>query len=122
MPYTYSFEKLEVWQDARALVKAIYKISAALPTHEKYGLFSQMQRAAVSIASNIAEGSSRNSEKDQERFYEIAFGSLTELYCQLILCSDLEYINEGNFNTTKDLIQKTSNKLNALKKSIRRRG
>jgi len=122
MPYTYSFEKLEVWQDARALVKEIYKISAALPSHEKYGLFSQMQRAAVSIASNIAEGSSRNSEKDQERFYEIAFGSLTELYCQLILCSDLDYINEDNFNTTKDLIQKTSNKLNALKKSIRRRG
>jgi four helix bundle protein len=89
MSYTYSFEKLNVWQDARVLVKMIYQAASAFPESERYGLISQMQRASVSIASNIAEGSSRNTVKDKARFYEIAFGSLTELYCQVMLSYDL---------------------------------
>lgn len=122
MSYIYSFEKLEVWQDARSLVKAVYKLTSKFPSHESYGLVSQMQRAAVSIASNIAEGGSRNSNKDQIRFYEIAFGSLTELYCQLILSMDINYLSKEDFAITKELIQKISNKLNALKKSVGRKG
>jgi four helix bundle protein len=118
MPYTYSFEKLEVWQDARILVKEIYQITREFPESEKHGLSSQMQRAVVSLALNIAEGGSRKSRKEQVRFYEIAYGSLTELYCQLILSGDLNYLDDKTYTNAKEIIQKVSNKLNALKKSI----
>lgn len=81
--YLYAFEKLIVWHDARQFVKEVYVITSELPEKEKYGLCSQMQRAAVSVVSNIAEGASRNSLKEQLRFYEIAYGSLMEVYCQM---------------------------------------
>jgi four helix bundle protein len=118
MPYTYSFEKLEFWQDARILVKAIYLVTREFPESERHGPSSQMQRAAVSLASNIAEGGARKSHKEQARFYEIAFGSITELYCQLILSKDLNYLDDETYTNAKGIIQKVSNKLNALKKSI----
>ncbi|HMU46608.1 MAG TPA: four helix bundle protein [Chitinophagaceae bacterium] len=73
--HTYSFEKLGVWQDARELVKYIYSLTSALPIEEKFGIVSQIRRAAVSISCNLAEGSGRKSKKDQAQFYRIAFGS-----------------------------------------------
>ncbi len=77
----------------------------------------QVQRAAISVASNIAEGSTRSSLKEQCRFTEIAYGSLMELYCQLILSKDLNYITEENFERLQVLIEEVFNKLNALKNS-----
>lgn len=91
MGYRYSFEKLEVWSDARELVKTIYKTTENFPDKEKFGLSSQVQRAVVSIVSNIAEGVSRNSVKEQIRFIEVAYGSLMEVYCQLYVAVDLGY-------------------------------
>ncbi|NOU47567.1 MAG: four helix bundle protein, partial [Bacteroidales bacterium] len=70
----YAFENLEVWQKSRILVKSVYVLTASFPNDEKFGLTSQMRRACVSVSSNIAEGSTRWSQKDQARFYEIAFG------------------------------------------------
>jgi len=87
------FKKLNVWQKSVELVASIYKMSKEFPVEEKYGLTSQITRAAVSIPSNIAEGSSRYSEKDYRRFLEIALGSAFELETQLIIIEKLEIVN-----------------------------
>ena len=80
-----------------------------------------MQRAAVSIVSNIAEGVSRNSTKEQIRFIEIAYGSLMEVYCQLYIAIDLKYITQDVFDQAKLQVDKIANKLNALNRSLVKR-
>ncbi len=115
--YSYSFEKLNVWQDTRLLVKNIYILVLKLPKEEKYALVDQLKRASVSVSSNIAEGNSRSSYKEKIRFIEIAYGSLLEIYSQLILSVDLNYLCENDILEINQLIQKISNELNALKKS-----
>lgn len=118
MEYKYSFEKLEVWNDARNLLKMIYLQTNNFPERERFGLSSQMQRAAVSIVSNIAEGVSRNSVKEKIRFVELAYGSLMELYCQLYVSVDLDYLTPNTFTLIKAEIDKIANKANALKRSF----
>ena len=118
MEYKYSFEKLEVWNDARNLVKMIYLQTDNFPEKERFGLSSQMQRAVVSIVSNIAEGVSRNSVKEKIRFVELAYGSLMELYCQLYVSVDLDYLTPNTFTLIKAEIDKIANKANALKKNF----
>lgn len=118
MEYKYSFEKLEVWNDARNLVKMIYLQTDNFPEKERFGLSSQMQRAVVSIVSNIAEGVSRNSVKEKIRFVELAYGSLMELYCQLYVSVDLDYLTPNTFMLIKVEIDKIANKANALKRSF----
>ena len=76
------------------LVEDIYKLTASFPTEEKFGIVSQMTRAAVSIPSNIAEGAGRNSDKDFAHFISIAIGSLYELNTQIVLSERLGYINQ----------------------------
>lgn len=85
------FEHLVVWQKAHSLVLDIYKVTARLPDHEKYGLRSQMCRSAVSVPANIAEGFKRFGFNDKTRFYNIAQSSLEELRYYCILCRDLGY-------------------------------
>lgn len=114
--FTYSFEKLEVWQDARKLTKTIYNITKNFPEEERFGLVAQLRKSAVSVGSNLAEGASRISMKDQARFSEIAFGSLLELLSQLITSVDLEYLDEDVFGNTRKDIEKIGNKLNSLRK------
>ena len=118
MEYKYSFEKLEVWNDARNLVKMIYLHTNNFPERERFGLSSQMQRAVVSIVSNIAEGVSRNSVKEKIRFVELAYGSLMELYCQLYVSVDLDYLTPSTFTLIKAEIDKIANKANALKRNF----
>jgi len=84
------------------LVKEIYRVTESFPNSEKYGLSNQIQRAAVSVVSNIAEGVSRFSLKEQLRFIEIAYGSLTEVYCQLMIAMDLNYINKEKLELLKN--------------------
>lgn len=117
MRYIYAFEKLQVWHDARALVKEIYKLTESLPAEEKYGLSSQMRRSGVSVISNIAEGSGRSSKKDQAHFYQMAFSSLIELLNQLIISHDLTFISDEDLHVLRKEIEKISNKINALRKS-----
>ena len=85
------FEQLEVWQAAHKLVLDIYKKTQKFPTEEKFGLVSQMRRAAVSVPANIAEGFKRRGRADKGHFYNIAQASLEELRYYLILCCDLGY-------------------------------
>ena len=115
--HQFSFERLEVWQEARLLTKMIYLSTNDFPLEEKYGLSQQMRRAAVSVCSNIAEGTSRISVKDQAHFTTMAFGSLTELLNQVIIAFDLEYISEKQLTDIRNKIQPLSIKLSNLKKS-----
>ena len=119
--YHYYFEKLVVWQDARLLVKKIYELSAFFPYRENSGLASQIQRAAVSVPSNIAEGMGRSSEKEQLRFLEIAYGSLMETLSHLFLAFDLGYISEDIIRDIRPLIDKIAVGLTALSKTIKHR-
>jgi len=86
------FKKLQIWQKGIELVKLSYKLTEQLPTTEKFNLVSQINRAAISIPSNIAEGSSRRSERDYFRFLEIALGSCFELETQLLILIELELV------------------------------
>ncbi|MFA6397959.1 MAG: four helix bundle protein [Candidatus Paceibacterota bacterium] len=88
-----SYKDLIVWQKGYELVKLIYKTTTKLPQSETFGLKSQMQRSAVSIVSNIAEGSNRKTRKDYCQFVHIAYGSTSELETQLFLCRDLYNID-----------------------------
>jgi len=117
MAYTFSFEKLESWQLARELTKEIYKISKHFPDEEKYTLTSQIRRSCISISSNLAEGSSRTSSKDQAHFSQLAYSSLCELVSQLILSMDLDYIEVSEYVVLKEELNKLANKINALRKS-----
>jgi four helix bundle protein len=113
----YSFENLEVWQMSRELVKEIYQTTSTFPNEEKYGLTSQLRRASVSVSSNIAEGSTRWSKKDQSRFYEIAFGSLIEVLNQMILSTDLGFLPENRLIELRTRIDQIGRMLNALYQS-----
>ncbi len=117
MAYTFSFEKLNVWVDSKELVKLIYLTTKKFPSEEKFGLINQLRRASVSIASNIAEGTSRNTNKDKAHFTTIAFSSLMEVLNQIIISKELDFIDENNYLTIRAEIEKISNKLNALRKS-----
>lgn len=113
----YSFEKLEAWQKARKLTKAIYLTSKNFPDEEKFGLTSQIRRASVSVCSNIAEGTSRNSFKDKARFTEMAYTSLMEVLNQLIISSDLSFIAQEEYELLRIQIDEVSYMINALHKS-----
>ena len=110
-----NFKNLIVWQESIDLVKKIYNLSSNLPIEERYGLISQMNRASVSIASNIAEGSSRSSEKEFKRFLEIALGSAFELETQLIVVKDLEIGNQKLIWETHEMIIQIQKKIYNLK-------
>lgn len=114
---TFSFEKLIAWQKARELASEIYKITKLFPKDEVFGLTSQMRRCAVSIASNLAEGSGRNSMKDKARFTEIAFGSDLELLNQLILSFDFKYFEEQKYIEIREKITEVTVLINGLYKS-----
>lgn len=85
----YTYSELTVWQKSVAFASLIYKFSSHLPTHEQFGLISQMQRAAVSIPSNIAEGYDRNNRGEFIHFLGIAYGSSAELETQLFICKNV---------------------------------
>lgn len=94
-----SYKDLIVWQKGYELVKIVYKITSKLPQHEVFGLQSQIRRSAVSIVSNIAEGSSRKTRKDYSHFLNVAYGSISELETQLFLCRDLYIIDISEANS-----------------------
>ena len=116
--HQYSFEKLEVYKLGRQLTKDIYQLTNSFPNDERFGLTNQIRRASVSVCLNIAEGSSRFSNKEKIRFYEISFGSLMEVVACLDIASDLSYITIEQVEETKVVIFEVSNKINALKRSM----
>ncbi|MFM7196144.1 MAG: four helix bundle protein [Bacteroidota bacterium] len=111
----HNYKKLVVWQMAVDLSVRIYKLTGSFPSDEKFGIISQVRRAAVSIPSNIAEGSARNSRKMFSSFLEISLGSSFELETQLIISRQIGYITEGSFNELNDEINKIQKMIQALR-------
>jgi len=119
----FRFEKLDVWQEARALNRRVYEVTRKLPDHEAFGIIAQLRRAGVSVASNIAEGAGRNSDKDFAHFLEQAYGSLMEVSSLLYLALDEQYLSEKEveslLNGTETLARRmaTLNRTLAVKTS-----
>ncbi|MCD6494915.1 four helix bundle protein [Candidatus Bipolaricaulota bacterium] len=116
-----SYRDLVVWQKAMALVSAVYKLTAAFPGSERFGLASQIQRAAVSVPSNIAEGQGRLATKEFRQFLGISRGSLKELETQLMISVDLGYASTEEIATCLDLADEIGRMLNALIKALERK-
>ena len=113
----FAFQKLLVWQKSRQLVKDVYLATSDFPVVEQYSLTTQIRRAVVSVPSNIAEGSSRSSDRDQVRFLEIAYGSLIETFCQLQIAVDLGYLTQENFDSLVPLFEELGKMLSALRRN-----
>jgi four helix bundle protein len=112
--YTFSFERLEVWNKSRLLTRKIYKLTQEFPENEKFGLTGQIRRAIISVCSNLAEGASRKSKKDQAHFYNIAFSSLMETLNQLIISNDLGFLDSQSLEESREEIHSISRMLNGL--------
>lgn len=113
-----TYKDLIVWNKSIALAKVIYQICKALPSEEKYALSDQLKRAAVSIASNIAEGYGRQSTNDYKRFLSIALGSVYEVETQLQIAFELQMINSETFNLAIDLAQEIDRMIYSLKSKL----
>jgi len=96
-PKIKTFTDLNAWKESHGLVLFLYKVTKKFPKEEMFGLTSQMQRAAVSVTSNIAEGFGRQTYKEKVQFYYVAQGSLTELKNQIIIAKDIGYLEIADF-------------------------
>ena len=114
----FGFEKLEVYVEARKLVGNVYRLSQQFPDSERFALSDQIHRAAISITSNIAEGTSRSSIKDKAHFIEMSYGSLMEVLSQLQIALDLGYIQQSQYDELCAPIERLSYALYALRKSF----
>ncbi|WP_447529203.1 four helix bundle protein [Vreelandella sp. TE19] len=112
-------QELRVWQQAMDLVEEVYRLTAKFPSNEKFGLTSQLRRAAVSIPSNIAEGAARGSSKDFIRFLFIARGSLSEIETQLLISLRLGYLED--VTQVVELIHRVSGLLGGLIRNLQSR-
>jgi four helix bundle protein len=114
----FRFEKLDVWHKAIELTDRVYVITRAFPDIERFGLTSQMRRAAVSISSNIAEGSSRLSTTEFLRFIEIAYGSLMELITQALVAKRQDFLSEAHYADVFQHAEQLSKMLSGLRSSL----
>ena len=116
---TRNFREYKVWKDAVAMSTKIYKLTATLPFFEKKGLCDQLQRAVVSIASNIAEGSSRPSDNDFAHFLDISLGSAYEVETQLLIAYNVGYLKQEQYNSFLSDIINIEKQISALINKIR---
>ena len=113
-----SYRDLKVWQLGVDLALEVYRVSTDFPKSEQYGLTSQLRRAAVSIASNIAEGHARKTQKELHRFLNIAKGSLAELETQLIIASELGFVDKGRIETLLAMTDRESRMISGLMRTL----
>ncbi len=114
----FSYQKLEVYKIAKDVVKRTYRLTKAFPATEQYGLISQMNRAAISIPSNIAEGNGRTSKKEKVHFISVSFASLMELTCQAEIATELDYIDSKQYNEFLEQCKDLSVRLSNYKKYL----
>ena len=114
----FNFEKLDVWQQAIDCADRIYTLTRAFPADERFGLTNQMRRAAVSISSNIAEGSSRSSRPDFARFVELATGSLFEVVSQATVGKRQGFLSEADYHELYTTCETQSRMLSGLRRSL----
>ena len=112
------FRNLQVWEKGMALCSEVYSLTKALPKEELFGLTSQLQRAAVSIPSNIAEGRGRQTEKEFCNFLSIARGSCCEVITQLLICKQLGYLDEKQIDPALDLCDEVGRMLSSLMQNL----
>ncbi len=115
---THNFRKLKIWEEGMSLVQSSYKITRTFPKFEKYGLSSQMNRSAVSIPSNIAEGSSKSTDKHFGRFLENSLGSAFEWETQLIIAFKAGYIKEDSYKDFETKIQQLQKMISRFRRSL----
>ena len=115
----HNFKGLLVWQKARILVSQTYLITQSYPDLERFGLISQMRRCAVSIASNIAEGYGRSTNKDFAHFISISLGSAFELETQLIVSFDINLIDKNKFEEIEKLISEVQRMLYSFRNKLK---
>ena len=118
---TTRFEDIIAWQKARVFINHVYRVTREFPQEEKFGLTSQFQRAAVSIAANIAEGYKRLGKDDKLRFLNYSQGSLEECRCYIYLSCDFNYISSVEADNMINEIEETSKLLNGYMFSISKR-
>ena len=111
----YSYKNLNVYQDAKAFVVAVYKLLDSFPDTEKFALCNQIRRAAISVTSNIAEGVSRTSNKEKVHFLEIAYASMMEVDSQLDVSIELGYITIEQYNIIEEFVVCVSKQLSSLR-------
>ncbi len=114
-----SYKDLRAWKLSIELALEIYRVTKNFPREEKYGLISQLRRAAVSVSSNIAEGKGRSSDKELVLFLHHARGSLLEVETQLLISQRLQYGDELETNTLLKSVETLAKTLNALIKSLK---
>lgn len=114
----FNFEKLEVWQKAIAFADLVYIDTRSFPSEERFGLTNQMRRAAVSISSNLAEGSSRHSKTDFARFVEISTGSLFEVVSQAFIAKRQGLLSEEQFRDLYRAAEEQSRMQSGLRKTL----
>ena len=118
MERKFNFRNLICYQKGRVLVKEVYALVKAFPVEEKYALGDQLRRAVVSVTSNIAEGSGRQSLKDQTHFLELSYGSLMEVMSQLDLALDLNFIDNENYNRLELLVEEEAKIVSGYRASL----
>ena len=109
-----TFEDLLCWQEAKNLALIIYSVTGKFPNEEKFCLVSQMRRSAISVSSNIAEGFSRRTSKDKVYFYTVAKGSAVELRSQVIIAKELGFMEEKDYYSIEELVEKLGRLLTCL--------
>jgi four helix bundle protein len=115
-----TYKHLEIWKEAIVIAETVYLLTKKFPKEETFNIVSQLRRASISIASNIAEGSSRKSKKDFSRFIEISIGSLYEVESLLEMSKRLDYINANMYDRTMEDMQKLANKLGAFRNYLQK--
>jgi four helix bundle protein len=116
-----SFTDLKAWKESHKLVLMIYAAGKQFPQREQFGLTQQVQRAVVSISSNIAEGFSKTSSKEKTQFYRISLASLTEVQNQILIARDIQYLKIIDFNQIAEQTVLVSKLINGLIKSMKAR-
>jgi len=116
--YLFNFEKLEVWKKSRIFTSRVYEITRSYPEGEKFGITSQLRRSAISVCSNLSEGSSRFSPKDQRHFYNMAYSSLMENFNQFLISMDLGLISEEDLESLRQEASAISYMINNLRTSL----
>ena len=116
METKYDYKKLNIYIESKLLVKMVYALLKKFPKEEQYALCDQLRRAVISVPSNISEGFGRFSSKEQVHFFEIAYGSLREIDCQMDIACDLEYIALSEYSEIEKQVQKVSAILSGIRK------
>jgi four helix bundle protein len=116
----FGFEKLEVWQKAVKYAGTIYQVTRSFPDEERFGLANQLRRSAVSVSSNIAEGSSRSSAADFSRFLEIAYGSLLETVSELKVAQNQQFLGSSVHDSVYNEAEQVGKMLSGLRRKLRK--